>query len=535
MMYEKWVTQEDFHVRYPKHVKDIEEIFTVGTSGLTSDLTDSSVGPVSPTYTAFEYYDAQNKRILVTHFEYREAYKRYYFVDETGVSTEIQKKDVSEAKKQPGQIVEIYDTKVYWVHCLHDRILWEGESPVYKKDFSLCRFSVYTDRSKRQHTKYGMVKLMIDPQKECNRRWLHTIKLLTRQGVGIMAEVDAFHDIKQAQDSWSDPDAITFMARGGLAKVKEKSVPQFPDAPMRLEEMNKDAMKNISGINPDLMGVAQQRREPGINLKLRQQQGLTMLSKSFNNFKSAQKEIYKRKLEVISRYMPDSQILRILGNNDKYAFEGENIVDKKRGLTAPIRNLRDLSYNIRMEDAPGGMNKTMMELSIFLDMLEKKFPVNPDTIIDKLDLSPVERADWKAFIAEQKQGAQQAQQAEQQFKMADVQAKQQEQQAKAAENQAKVVESQARIQLEAKKHQDNIALEQQKIMLAGQSKAADIESASEISANTIQQRDIASQRDFTAKVAAMDAAEKKDMLSILTWVAEQSGKQNKDAAEKVGR
>jgi hypothetical protein len=181
------------------------------------------------------------------------------------------------------------------------------------------------------------------------------------------------------------------------------------------------------------------------------------------------------------------------------------------------------------------MNKTMMELSIFLDMLEKKFPVNPDTIIDKLDLSPVERADWKAFIAEQKQGAQQAQQAEQQFKMADVQAKQQEQQAKAAENQAKVVESQARIQLEAKKHQDNIALEQQKIMLAGQSKAADIESASEISANTIQQRDIASQRDFTAKVAAMDAAEKKDMLSILTWVAEQSGKQNKDAAEKVGR
>jgi hypothetical protein len=511
VIYEKWLTQEDFHVRYPGHVKDIEEIFTLGSSTIGTRLTHGNTKITGnryniPEYTSFEYYDAQNKRILVTHFEYREAYKRYYFIDEQGVSTEIDKKEVANAKLHPGKIVEIYDTKVYWVHCIHDRILWEGESPVYKKNFSLCRYSVYTDKSKRKHSKYGIVKPIIDPQKECNRRWLHTIKLLTRQGVGVMAEVDAFHDLRQAQDSWSDPDAITFMARGGLTKVKEKAVPVFPDAPMRLEEANKEAMKNISGINPDLMGVAQQRREPGINLKLRQQQGMTMLSKTFNNFKSTLKEIYKRKLEIIVRFMPDTQIQRILGSSEKYSFMNGVIIDNATKLEAPIRNVRDLAYNVRMEDAPGGMNKMMLELSIFLDMLEKKFPVDPNTIIDKLDLSPIEKINWKTFIQNQQQGQQQQAQAELQAKQAELQFKQRESEGK-------------------------LALENAKLQTLTSTQQQQLQATMENNYNTVNQRDIASQRDFSAKIAAMDAAEKKDMLSILTWVAEQSTKINKDAAK----
>jgi len=103
---------------------------------------------------------------------------------------------------------------------IYDRILWEGESPVYRKDFSLSRMRVYTDKSTRQTKPYGVVKLMIDPQRECNKRWLHSIRLLTSQGVGVMAEADAFVDIEQAQESWSDPDAITFVNKGKINILK---------------------------------------------------------------------------------------------------------------------------------------------------------------------------------------------------------------------------------------------------------------------------------------------------------------------------
>jgi len=510
IMYEKWVTFEDFKVRYPKQIKDIQEIFTESVSGLSQRIENDasyvqneySTGPM------FEYYDSQNKRILVTHMEIREAYKRFYYVDEQGKPTEFDKSERSLMKEQPGKIIEIYDTKIYWMHYIHDRILWEGDSPVYKKNFSLCRMQAYMDKSKRRHQAYGLVKLIIDPQKECNRRWMHTLKLLSKQGVGVMAEIDAFHDLSQATDSWADPDAITFMAKGGLQKFKEKTVPDFPAAPMKLEEMNKDAMKQITGINPDLMGMAQQRREPGINLKMRQQQGLTMLAKLFKNHKRTLKEIYKRKVEVIVRFMPDTQMRKILGETEKYVFKDGYIIDQKRGLIAPIRKVRDLNYNIRMEDAPGGMNKLMYELTMFMDMMEKGFPTNPNTIIDKLDLSPLEKADWKKFIADGQKSKQQVQQVE--FKL-----------------------KQAKIQLDSKKHADTMKLEGKKIQLDVQGEKDKLTVTADVEEGKLQQKDKSSQMDFAVKMADMEANEKHDLVEILKFVASEQGKIKSDAAVNV--
>jgi hypothetical protein len=485
IIYEKWITIEDFKVRYTKHIKDIEEIFTV--------VTDPNNDPSAETYdggyteSPFEYYDEQNKRILVVHYEYRQAYKRYYVQVDGQEATEIEKEQALELKALGQVVIEIYDTKVNWVHYIHDRILWEGESPVYAKDFSLCRMQVYMDRSTRQSSAYGVVKLMIDPQKECNRRWMHANRLLGSQGVGVMAEADAFHDIKQAQDSWSDPDAITFMAKGGLNKVKEKTVPDFPNAPIQMESLNQEAMKRISGINPDLMGIAQQRREPGINLKLRQQQGLTMLSKIFNNYKAMRKEIYKRKLEVITRYMPDAQIRKILGETEKYTFQQGYIIDQKRGLVAPIRAVRDLGYNVRVEDAPGGVNKTMAELSVMLEMMQSGMPMDPNTIIDKLDLSPKEKWDWKAYIAEEQEQDQQAQQQDMELRAQDQQAKTQMEQMK-------------------------LQITEMKIQLDNQTKV-------QISNAQIEQKDKDSRRDFVISAAELEKAEQDDAFNMLVDMA----------------
>jgi len=247
------------------------------------------------------------------------------------------------------------------------------------------------------------------------------------------------------------------------------------------------------------MGMAQQRREPGINLRLRQRQGMTMLSKLFENNKFTLKEIYKRKLEIISRYMPDTQIRKILGETAKYTFEQGYIIDRERGLIAPIRKIRDLNYNIRMEDAPGGMNKMMSEFTVFMDMMEKGFPTDPNVVIDKLDLSPLEKADWKAYIEKQQQGKQQAQKAE-----LDTQ--------------------QAKIQVNMKQHTDKMQIEQSKLKLLAEGKGQDLKAKVSIEADKIEQSDVESKRDFALAVAQMDAAEKKDMIDILKFVSQEQGK-----------
>jgi len=142
IIYEKWITAEDFHIRYPKHIKDMEEIFTDGLEGLGKH-SDHSLGYLDQDVVqadSFEFYDSQNKRVLVSHLEYRIAYLRYYFISDKKEITELTKKEYNLLKKEKisGQLTQVYDTKIHWLHYTHDRILWEGDSPVYKKNFSLC-------------------------------------------------------------------------------------------------------------------------------------------------------------------------------------------------------------------------------------------------------------------------------------------------------------------------------------------------------------------------------------------------------------
>ena len=199
------------------------------------------------------------------------------------------------------------------------------------------------------------------------------------------------------------------------------------------------------------------------------------------------KEVYKRKLEVITRYMPDAQIRKILGETEKYTFQQGYIIDQKRGLVAPIRAVRDLGYNVRIEDAPGGVNKTMAELSIMLEMMQSGMQMDPNTIIDKLDLSPKEKWDWKAFIAEEQQ---------------------QDQEAQAQDMELRSQEQASKKQLEEMK----LELQEMKTTMDNQTKI-------QISQDKLQQDERDSRRDFVISAAELEKAEQDDAFEMLVDMA----------------
>ena len=103
------------------------------------------------------------------------------------------------------------------------------------------------------------------------------------------------------------------------------------------------------------------------------------------------------------------------------------------------------------------MTKTMSELAIFIDMMSKGFPVDPVTVIDKLDISETEKSRWKKYIEENKQAQQQGQQAAQQAQQAEAQAKiqieTQKLQLKSKDLELKTAKEQADIQTKAKQVQ----------------------------------------------------------------------------------
>jgi hypothetical protein len=519
----KWMPVADFQVRYPGHDKLIDEYLATSTTSVSNGdsvgqyaytgLSDNENALTSMAST--EYYDSTSDQVLVVVLEYYEHYNRYYGVNpQTGEIEEFDKKGLKALKAQIPNFdyTTIPDKKVKTVHFTRDTILYEGDSPLKYEGFSIVDCYGYQDKSKSTRYHYGIVKLMLDAQKVINKGWMQATNLMAKQGIGVMAESDAFDDVEQAQDSWSDPDAITVTTPGAISgnKIKEKTGLQFPAASMQMVQMAMDTLKHITGVNHDLMGN-KQGNEPGVVVRLRQEQGKTIIARLFENFVKMKRELYKRKLSLIVTYMPDKQIEKILGEGERYLVQDGMIQDKKYGFSTSLRDWRNLDYNVSVEDAPGNLTKKMSELAIYMELLKSQFPVNPSSVIERLDLSAGDKADWITYIDQQKQQAQQMQQQQMQMQgqieQAKMQLAQQETQIKAE-----------KVKIDGRKVQTEMVVEEAKLRQKAEEAAM---------------KDEASERDFMGDMyIEMAKLDQQDQQFAKTQIENLLGELNNGRNEK---
>lgn len=436
--WDRWLTKEDFCIRYPKvkakRVEELlEEIQNIDTAGTGNSTTGAVMDPYSDEMSDdsdydksldYRFYDKGKNQIRVVHMEVWETYDRYFmFEPQAGEFIEIdpkEKKALFDSYREQYGEEPVYETikdkRVRWIQFTGDEILYDDVSPLPYPGFSICQMFAFSDVSRRTADHFGIVRLMKDPQKEINKRWSQALNLLNQQvQPGVWAETDAFVDQRQAEQSMKEPGSITWVNSGAISagRLKERTVPNFPNAPMQMEEYSQDIMKKITGINPDLLGQDRGRQEPGVVVRMRQQQGITLLKPLFKNFNHMKKQLFKRRIAIIMQYMPDSQIMRILGNTERYQLDPQTgiIADNQTGAQANLRDVRNLDYNITSEEAPGNLTKRMMELQVFMEMQQAGMPVPPELIINKLDIAESDKRMWLQFIQQSQE--QQAQQQEQ--------------------------------------------------------------------------------------------------------------------------
>jgi len=445
--WDRWISREDFKIKFPKfpasRIDDLIESgrsagFYTGTT-MPSDIFEEVIDREADELYDYSkpldlnFYDRSKNMVRIVHMEYWETYKRFYaFNPETGGWQEFDGKDLKDVKAahldQFGEELTyetVNDKKVKWLQFIGDDILYDADSPLPFKGFSIVPMFAYKDASRRTKNCYGLVRLMKDPQKEVNKRWSQALNMLNQQvQPGIYAETDAFVDTRQAEISMKEAGAITWTNSGALAsgKIKERTVPVFPNAPMQMEQFSQDIMKKITGINPDLLGQDRGRQEPGVVIRLRQQQGITLLKPLFKSLNRMKKDLFKRTVSIVMEFMPDEQLMRILGQGERYTIDPETgvLTDTMSGMQATIRDIHNIEYNIKSEESPGNMTKRMLELTSFLEMMQAGLPVDPKIIIDKTDLPASDKARWIQYIEQQEQGqmeaAQQAAEEESEFR-----------------------------------------------------------------------------------------------------------------------
>jgi len=246
-----------------------------------------------------------------------------------------------------------------------------GDSPYEDNLFPYVPFFGYRGRN---HD-FGVVKNLIDPQREINKRdsqILHMINTTPKTRI-ITDDSDLADRFEQGQD-------VVVTAKG--AKFQLVPPPQFPEAHARMVESNKHDIKDISGINDNLQGNKSNSNEPGIVVSLRQKQGMTMVASLLKNLQASVELGSKLMLSRMRQFMKPEQIARILG---------EDTLKKYPGIVEMVLSKESEDFDIEVIQVPSSPTVRAENFVKLTQLMNLKIPIPPDVVIDASDVPQKEQ------------------------------------------------------------------------------------------------------------------------------------------------
>ena len=242
-------------------------------------------------------------------------------------------------------------------------------------------FSCITgEKHRNKGTWFGLTRIMRDPQLWANKWLSQTLHILnsTAKG-GIIAELDAFDDQRQAEETYAAADAITWAANDAIQKGK---IMQKPGVAMstahyvNLLQFAISSIRDVTGINLELLGM-RDANQPGILEAQRKQAALTILATLFDALRRFRKEVGRIRLHYIQNYLSDGRLIRISGGD---GFR----------LLPLVRNSTIGSYDVIVDDAPTSPNQKEQTWAILMQMLPMfRDMMTPEIALMILEYSPL--------------------------------------------------------------------------------------------------------------------------------------------------
>jgi hypothetical protein len=260
---------------------------------------------------------------------------------------------------------------------LGEVVLAYGDAPC-KDEFSLQCITGKRDRNKGIW--YGLVRGMKDPQRWANK-WLSQMMHIMNSNSkgGLLAEKGAFENQKQAEESWTDPSAITWLKNGALSgqspAVKEKPAAQFPAGFQQLTEFAVSSIRDTSGVSVEMLGLREAGQAASLEMQ-RKQAGMTILQPFFDALKHYRERQGVVMLYYIQHDLSDGRLIKISGP------------DKEQYL--PLLKQATTEYDIIVDDAPTSPNQKEAAWGVMMQLLPvigQMMP--PDMLVTLMEYSPL--------------------------------------------------------------------------------------------------------------------------------------------------
>ena len=273
----------------------------------------------------------------------------------------------------------------------------------------------------------GVVRGLRDAQYLYNRRRIIELDILESQ---------INSGFKYKENSLVNPKDIFLQGQGrglalkeeaNMADVEQIQPPQVPPSMIQLSELLAKEVSEISGVNEELLGSANDDKA-GILSMLRQGAGLTTLQILFDNLDRSQKLLYKIIIDLVQANFTPGKVKKILA-----AEPTDQFYNKAFG-----------TYDAVIEEGFNTTTQKQMQFAQLLHLKEVGIPIPNDFLLDAATLQ--NKKQLIEAIKQQESAQLQAQQAQMQSAMQEQQARTQLAQARATADEGLGIERLSRVQ-----------------------------------------------------------------------------------------
>lgn len=271
--------------------------------------------------------ESTNESLMAYSEMYQQKWKKVpYIVDmETGESTEF---DVSndmmkEFLQQYPQLKVVSRPKrfIEMNVILNDQAIKKEINPFSLDEYPFVPFmALFEPESDQWELKtQSLIRCMVDPQRESNRRRSQMIDILDSQlNSGWIAEENSV--INPRSLFQTSQGKVIWKKEGINPNALEKIPPaQIPPSMFQLQELFDRDIVEIAGANDAAFGQVENAGESGVMMMLRQGASLVNLQELFDNLRLSQKTISRKVLKLIQQWTPE-KVKRILNEEPTEQF-----------------------------------------------------------------------------------------------------------------------------------------------------------------------------------------------------------------------
>lgn len=428
--------------------------------------------------------NSTNRDIVVLQYQHKE-YENFYIATHpvTGERVEIDEDKYEETREE----IEASGIRVSSRRrVIHKRCFMIGneivqQDVIFPKGFTFNAVTGKRDRAKKVWI--GLMHAMIDPQMWSNKflsQMLHIINSQAKGGVNI--EESSVDNISEFEAKYARPGAVLVFKDGALVnnRVQERTSAQFPAAFDRLLQYANESFGDVTGINAELLGMAD-REQAGVLEYQRRQSAVALLAPLFDSLRLYRKMFGRVWLYYIQNYVSDGRIARI--TIDQPGPDGNPQAKQMAVPVTPdlLRGDGVAEYDVIVDQAASAPNQKEATWAVVSQLGPVlKDVITPPVLMKLLEYSPLPESlmeELKMMAAQEAQNPKpdpevQKAQAEMQMK---AQAQQQDAQIKAEskrqEIELKKAEAQAELELKRMELQAELEMEREKMMLQMQIEA----------------------------------------------------------------